>query len=104
MRNVCYPITASLEYFDFVIVPLDKSAGQTTDKIVGDLIEPVLQGHQEAVKAPKPALVHPLYPAIDRRYRRDFGVGSVKDRRQLLSQLISPLQIRCTFKQQRQLF
>ncbi len=56
-------IAAPLEDFDFVVITLDKAAGQPADKVVGDLIEPVLQGHQETVKAPQPALAHPLYPA-----------------------------------------
>jgi len=51
MRNIRDPIKASLEYFDFIVVAFDKSAGQPTVKVVGDLIEPVLQGHHEAVKA-----------------------------------------------------
>ena len=104
MLKVCDSITAPLEYLDFIVVSLDKSAGQPADKVVGDLIEPVFQGHQEAVKAPQSTFAHPFHPALDCHLRRFFALDSLKDRRQLLTQLIRSFQIRRTFKQQRQLF
>jgi hypothetical protein len=43
MRNVCYPITTPLEDIDFVVEALLKSARLTVEKVIGDLVEPVIE-------------------------------------------------------------
>jgi hypothetical protein len=49
--RVCHPMTAPVVAFDIVVEASDEAAGQRADEVVGDLIHPVLQRRQEAVKA-----------------------------------------------------
>jgi len=43
MRNVCDSITAPFEDFDFVVEALLKPARLAVEKVIGDLVEPVIE-------------------------------------------------------------
>jgi hypothetical protein len=65
MRNVCDPITASFEGFDLAIQALLKTARLTVEKVIGDLVEPVIERSQKGVLAFNPALFDAFCPSGD---------------------------------------
>jgi hypothetical protein len=65
MRQICDPITAPFEDFDFVVKAFDKPAGSAVKKVVANLIEPVIERSQKGIKAFQPAPVDLINPVGD---------------------------------------
>jgi hypothetical protein len=101
MRNVCNPITAPFEDLDLVIEALLKTARLAVEKVIDDLVEPVVDRRQKGVKAFQPALFDAFDASGDGALGRLFALLSVKDRAQLFAQLVGIAQIRRAFQQQR---
>jgi hypothetical protein len=51
MRNVCDSITPPFEDFDFVVEALLKTARLAVEKVISDLVEPVIERRQKGIKA-----------------------------------------------------
>ena len=101
MRNVRDSITAPFEDFDLVVEALLKTARLAVEKVVGDLVEPVIECRQKRIKAFQPTLFDALNPGGNGAFGRLFALLGVKDRAQLFAQVIGFAQVRRAFQQQR---
>ena len=101
MRNICDSITTPFEDFDLVVQALLKAARLAVEKVIGDLIEPVIERCQKGFKAFQSTLLHSSDPVGDGARGRFFALLSVKDCAQLFAQVIGLAQVRRAFQQQR---
>jgi hypothetical protein len=79
MRNVCDPITAPFEDFDPIVDALLKPARLSVEKVIGDLVEPVIERSQKGIEAFQPTLVDLLNPVGDGARGRLLALLGIKD-------------------------
>lgn len=101
MRHIRDSITSPFEDFDLVVQALLKAARLAVEKVVGDLIQPVVERRQKGIKAFQATLLYPSDPVGNGAHRRFFALLGVKDRAQLFAQVIGFAQVRRAFQQQR---
>jgi hypothetical protein len=89
MRNVCDPITAPFEDLDFVVEALLKPARLAVEKIVGDLVEPVVERSQKGIKAFQPTPFDLTNPVGDGPRGRLLALLGIKNGAQLFANAIS---------------
>ena len=59
------PLTAALEHLDLMVQSLDEATGLSVEKVIRDLVEALVQGREEAVKAGEPAVFDETRPALE---------------------------------------
>jgi hypothetical protein len=79
MRKVCDPPTPPFEDFDFVIKALLKPARLAVEKIIGDLVEPVVKRSQKGIKAFQPTPFDLINPVGDGARGRLLALLGIKD-------------------------
>ena len=58
------PVAAPLEDFDLVVQSLDEATALAVEEVVRDLVEALVQGRGEAVKAGQPAVFDETGPGL----------------------------------------
>jgi len=101
MRDICDPITAPFEDFDFVVEALLKPARLAVEKIIGDLIKPVVESSQKGIKAFQPAPFDLIFPVGDGPRGRLLALLGIKNGAQLFAKVVGLAQIRAA-RQQRE--
>src|SRR5215813_4521316 len=103
MTKIENSATAPFQHFDLMVETFDKTARLPVEEIIRDLLKPVVERDQEAVKTLQPAPPHIFLPLPQGLRAFFFGLTLVKDRRQAFTQLVGFFQLRRTFKEQFQL-
>src|SRR5215467_9267965 len=103
MTKIENPTTAPFQHFDLMVETFDKTARLPIEEIIRDLLKPVVERDQEAVKTSQPTLSHIFLP-LPQGLRAFFScLTFIKDRRQSLTQFVGFFQLWRTFKKQFQL-
>jgi hypothetical protein len=100
MRNVCDPLAPPFEDFDFVFKALLKPARLAVEKVIGDLVELVVERSQKGIKAFQPTPFDLINPVGDGARCRLLALLGIKYGVQLFAQIASLAQIRRAFKEQ----
>lgn len=65
MLDITDPIATAFKHLDLVVQSLDKATGMAVMKIIGDVLNALVQCGQERVKTPQPSFLDPCYPTMD---------------------------------------
>ena len=103
MSEIKNPVTSSFQHLDFMIKAFDKTAGLSVGEVVGDLLEPIIKGRQEAIETLQSAQPHFFLPLTQGLRTFLFGLSGLEDGGQVFAQLMSLFQLRRAFKKQLQL-
>src|SRR6266849_4740713 len=88
MGKVEDPVAAPLENLNFVVEPFHKTTVVPIEEVVRDLLQPLIEGLQEAVVTPQTAGPHLLLPVRELLRCLVFGQLFIEEGRQLLPLLI----------------
>src|SRR2546428_519898 len=89
MAKIENPVTAPFQHFGLMVETFDKTTRLPVEEIIRDLLKPVVERHQEAVKTMQPALPYVFLPLPQGLPAFFFGLTFIKDRRQVFTQLVS---------------
>ena len=92
-------ITAALEDFDLVVQSLDEATALAVEKVIRDLVESLVQGREEAVKAGEPTVFDETRPALEVVMGFSFGQRSIEDEGEDLAQHMGRFEARGMGKQ-----
>jgi hypothetical protein len=81
MTKIENPATTPFQHFDLMVETFDKTARLPVEEIIRDLLKPVAERDQEAVKTSQPAPSHIFLPLPQGLRAFFFGLTLVKDRR-----------------------
>jgi N-dimethylarginine dimethylaminohydrolase len=79
-------IAAALEHLDLVIEPLDKPTALAVEEVVRDLVEALVQGREEAIKAGQATRFDEARPGIEVVAGLRLGQRSIEDEAEHLAQ------------------
>ncbi len=82
MTKIENPTTAPFQHFDLMVETFDKTARLPVEEIIRDLLKPVAERDQEAVKTSQPALFHIFLPLPQGLRAFFFGLTLVKEKRE----------------------
>jgi hypothetical protein len=85
-----HPITAAFQDFDLAVEAFDKAAGLAIQKVIGDLIEMMIQGRKELFKARNRLHRDELTPGLQPVSGLGFRLDLNEDRGQHLVQQMLP--------------
>ena len=93
MLQVEQSIAAPLEHLEFVVQPFNKDAIVPVDEIVEDFLPPATQGVDELIEAVHLTSRDPFDPGSDFGFGDGWGDVLVKNRGQVMLQVVGLLQI-----------
>ena len=93
MVRVEQSIAAPLEHLEFVVQPFNKDAIVPVDEIIEDFLPPAPQGVDELIEAVQIPSRDPFGPGSDFGFGDGWGDVLVKNRGQVLLQVVGLLQI-----------